>query len=197
MRGTDAVLIVLTFLTGVFAGVYLYITVFAPDYGSKESGVEDTSAISFQLQGEAFGGCRMTGGDCGSFTLKENRSYTYRAGGTDETKTGYVSRITLGAVMDAVEEGQTSLERFMLPGTTSCVSAADGIDYRYRLIYDGETYDFSTCGTRFTDSALAAAFVELWGTFDASAGPADNLLDVDVPGLIEEKIDSLFKYDDQ
>ncbi len=194
MRGTDAVMIFLTFLTGLFMGAYLYVSVFAPDY-ANDDGVVAVDEVSFSLQGEAYGGCRMTGGDCGRFTLAASRAFTYLPPGDDSEQKGFIDHATLGMVMDTIE-AVPSLERLTEATNTRCNAAFDGIDYRYRLIYEGEEYEFTTCSTRFTTSDLAAVFEGLWMIMEDSEGPADGLLDVDLGGIIEQQIDDWFQYDD-
>lgn len=196
MRGTDAVMIFLTFLTGLFLGAYLYITVFAPTYEQDDTGVTDTRTIGFLLQGEAFGGCQMIENTCPSFALRHTRGFTF----TDPVAgdvSGYLSGSQFTELKRVIAETEP-LQRFTADDPAArCRSASDGIDYRYRLILDGDAYEFSTCGTTFTDTALAREFAALWPEMANTTGPADNLLDIKLGDVLEQKIDSWFQYDDR
>ncbi len=200
MRGTDLVLVVLTFFTGVFFGAYLYITVYAPEYRESDApvAVEDTA---FSLMGQQYGGCDRLLQVCDSFTLEEDRSYTFAAGyvpsePAPKDVTGRLDRETFDALIAAVTETNLALledER----EEAACASAADANDYRYRLIYEGEEFFFDTCSTRFTTSGLATVFARVWPEVTEARTVLDEAGDVNLGETVESFIDDQFKYDDE
>jgi len=151
-----------TFVTGLFAGGYLYITSFAPDY--VQSDMEEITEVNFRVQGQSTGGCQMSG-VCPSFILNQNRTYEYIPAyrlqdDEPEVVTGKMDSNVFKEVVSAVETAEfATLQKI---NTKSCSSYVDGADYIYHIIYEGTMHDLHTCGTDFGDSSLAVALQPLW-----------------------------------
>ncbi len=198
MRGTDLVLIVLTFFTGVFCGAYLYITVFAPEYRVEDSplSVEDTS---FAVMGQQYGECDETLAVCDSFTLLEDRGYTFASGyvpsePAPKDATGKLNRETYDALLEKVAAANLpSLEI----ESESCEAVETSDAYRYRVIYEGEEFFFDTCDVRFAVSGLGLALEGVWDEVAVSRTILDDAGDVKLGDTVESFIDDAFKYDDQ
>jgi hypothetical protein len=198
MRGTDLVLIILTFLTGIFCGVYMYITVFAPAYRVEESplSVKDTS---FAVMGQQYGACDETLAVCDSFTVLEDRSYTFAAGyvpsePAPKDVTGKLSRDTYDTLL--TEVAAADLARLETE-QGACATKEAGEAYRYRVIYEGEEYFFDTCDVRFSVSVLGLALEAVWGDVAVSRTILDDAGDVKLGETVESFIDDTFQYDDQ
>lgn len=175
MRGSDYFLIGLTFLTGIFAGVYVYVTGFAPDYVYKP--LTKTEDIAFALDGQMYGGCERALKRCARFSLQDSRAYNYDPAQMRNTKPpkvieGVLDRKAFNSLLEEVK--QTQLNSFTTVAN-SCASASDGSDYRYRLVYQGQEYFFDTCGSTFGDSRLAAVFSGLWLEVATSTNWVDSV----------------------
>jgi hypothetical protein len=185
-----------TFITGMFAGAYMYVTSFAPDY--QQSDVEVLSEIDFKLQGQMTGGCQMIG-VCPSFVLNENRTYEYvpqyqlQAGGP-ETVEGKLDTESFKALVEKVRGA--NMEILTTKNSLNCDSYVDGIDYNYRLTHEGEVYELSTCGMNFKNSGLDGAFSPLWGRLATSSGATSGSLENGVSGFLRDSLDKQFEYDD-
>lgn len=200
MRGTDLVLIGLTFFTGVFCGAYLYVTVFAPSYqvGDEVVSVEDTS---FMLMGQQYGLCDEEMAACDTFTLREDRSYTFAAGyvptePAPKDVTGKLERSSFDALREAVDTASfAALE--VVDDIETCEGEIESVEYRYRLIYEGEEYFFDTCMGRFQLSGLNRAFEGVWEEVAVERTLLDDAGDVELSETVESFIDDTFQYDDR
>lgn len=180
MKGSDYILLVLTFITGMCAGAYLYITYFAPAYVAEDiPSVEDTY---FELSGEMYGACEAGDQSCASFHLKENRTYTYvpaqAQDRTEDKLTGTLDRRTFSALEDVLMNTDIAL---LQADGGYCAAKHGGTDYRYRVVFDGEAYLLDTCGTAFVNTSLARAFEALWPRLATST--ASRAIDIDGNGV--------------
>jgi len=180
MPRQQLITIILVFLTGMFAGAYLYVSGFVPMY--IETGVGDGDAARvFTLNAEQFGGCGMSGA-CPSFQLLADRSYRYLPSTDSATVfTGTLNKKLfdeLGVLLLAAD--------FVVLNQAggTCRAAYDGIDYRYTILHDGETYELTTCNTRFGDTALDRQLQAVWRAIEEASvsereyrGPAEVLVD--------------------
>ncbi len=196
MKGSDLVLIGLTFLTGVFAGAYLYITVFAPAYGQKPE-VVAVDETDFLLSGETYGSCETTD-SCASFVLNENRHYEFTALTPGSEEADEVAGSVTADVFTELEETIATTELSAIDRSrTRCVGDSETAAYRYRLIYEREEYFFDTCTDVFRSSALARSFENLWPLVATSSGSTFNLFDDGIGHFLEAEIDKRFQYDEK
>lgn len=157
-------LLISTFVVGMVAGAYMYITGFAPNYDNNIPQDESNRGGALSIRGEQFGGCEMVG-VCASFELTANRKYRYiREHHLDEetpvAMTGTVSRATFTELEEVLNN--TDLMELKVPGN-NCNAAVDGIDYRYDIVVDGVSYELNSCGTEFYGSRLYNELLKLWG----------------------------------
>ena len=162
MRMTGRLYFILgsTFFMGVFAGVYLYVSAFAPTHqeGVADDQVDDDAIV---LEGQMYGGCSRTE-SCASFRLIDGRKYNYLETTGEEVKKGILPkniREDLEGVFDDV-----SLQRYAQKvGNTSCTSYVDGVDFMYTISKDGERYLWDTCTTWLSqDTGLQEVFRSVW-----------------------------------
>ena len=187
----------LTFITGMFAGAYLYVTSFAPDY--QKSDIEELSEIEFKLQGQMTGGCLRGGGVCPSFVLNHNRMYEYipqyrLQEGEPGKVVGKMNSETFKIILKQVQD--TDIEALQKTNARSCQSYLDGIDYNYHLTYAGEIYEFNTCGTNFANSTLDNAFRPLWEQLATSSDVKANQFEGGIGGYLQDQLDKKFDYDE-
>ncbi len=195
MKGKDYVVLILTFVTGVFAGSYLYTTSFAPSY--QEDEVPSTQEVMFLLQGQKRGDCNRDGDLCPSFELRANRTYSYIPQYLDGVEPEEVVHGKLGkdrfdellAYVDAID--LMELEK-KSPG--ACSNIYD-TNYAYNLVYKGQSYTYDTCNTAFKNSVLATKFYPLW-TRLATTTPTAPLLEEGLSGFLRNQLDKRFTYDD-
>jgi len=185
-----------TFITGMFAGAYLYVTSFAPDY--QQSDVEEISEIDFKLQGQMSGGCQMSG-VCPSFVLSQNRTYEYvphyrLQEGEPDMVTGKIDTESFKALVEKVRGA--NMEILTKENSLNCDSYVDGIDYNYRLTHEGEVYELSTCGMNFKNSELDKAFSPLWEQLATSSASSAGSFEGGIGGYLRDTLDKKFEYDD-
>jgi hypothetical protein len=192
MRGTDYVLVVLTFITGVFAGGYFYITVYEPSYGERPD-VLSVADTAFLLSGESYGSCESTA-SCATFTLAANRRYEYVVEEQDDQVTGKMQtsdfeallRIINGASLDSLDRASASCGE----------DVTNVLAYRYRLILAGEEYFFDTCSPTFAKSSLANELVATWTTVTVPSSELNNIFGDGLGHFFEREIDKRFQYDE-
>ena len=196
MKGSDYMAVGLTFVTGFFIGFYLYVMSFAPAYEQTDAPLTSVASTTFELSGEMYGGCNRAYVQCNHFTLKADRSYTYqRAYARGETPpdavTGRLAPSTFAELKKQV--AASDLTALQEPGGR-CQSAVDGVDYRYRLIYQGTEYPLDTCGTQFGESALAQDFAALWPQVATSTTWIDDLSHFSLTDFLQQQLRKRFQY---
>jgi hypothetical protein len=165
MEKQDILSILITFVVGIFAGVYLYVSVFATIVDKVV--VPDEARISdFSIVGDTYGGCRNR---CASFQVLSDASFKYlytpTTGGEQKILEGNLSlslqnRIDRALVVSELERQSASVEKI------DCSSAADGIDVVYEITVKGEKYLIDSCGTAADgDSELWKVLAEIWQSF--------------------------------
>lgn len=163
----DILIMIVTFIVAVCAGLYLYLTAFAPQFddltGQTEEVYED-----FVLEGTQYGGDRM-GGTAPSFQVLENGTYRYlpytTEGEVAEAKEGTVPRSLLNEVKNSLTDDEVATAATIVT-RGDCMSYVDGIDYNYTVTLNGENYTLDTCSTNLqVDGTLATTLDKLWNYF--------------------------------
>ena len=156
MKPDEIITLLLTFLTGVFVGVTLYVMVFAPQYEADEVGGKS----QFAIVGELYGGCQRTQDGCPSFRLTDDRTYQFLIGG--EKRDGRLPSSVTTPIFNALTEYR--LQTYAAPlERDNCQSYVDGVDYRYDITLEHTRYVIDTCRTSFArDSELQQLFLEAW-----------------------------------
>lgn len=146
-----------TFIMGLFCGVYLYVTVYAPQH--KADDVEEKSSII--VSGEIYGGCARTG-SCASFRFTENKQYQYFESKDSDKDSGILPNEVAEKVFQqlAVSNLQTLASSRAI---RDCISYVDGNDYRYMITFNDNNYVLDTCATNFPgDGSLQRALLNTW-----------------------------------
>ena len=166
MQLQEKILLVTTFLIGLVAGWYLYITAFAPHFneyvGQTEAVYEDLVVV-----GDQYGGRRS--GMAPSFQVLKDGSFNYVTAGENGTgenhREGTVPRAIWGEVMAALTRAKvTALAQPV--NDPMCVSQTDGTDYTYHITLKGTEFMLDTCTTSLgQDAATKASLDKLWKYF--------------------------------
>jgi hypothetical protein len=164
MTHQDKISLLITFVTGLVVGSYLYLTGFAPTYGLPEA--DKISAYDgFVIVGDSFGACEATR-SCISFQLFQNGTYRViyeRSGGRVE-KSSSIPRALQRELASALS--QTALEAqskpLLLP---SCAFGEDATNFRFKVSYGATTYTLDTCATSIAyTEPLWTVLAKAWGS---------------------------------
>ncbi len=165
MEKQDLLTILITFVVGVFAGGYLYLTIFAT-YVDKIEVPDVEKASEFSIIGDTYGGCRN---QCASFQVLSDASFKYlytpTTGGEQQILEGTLSRTLQNRVDHALVVSELQRQSVEVV-KTDCKSHADGIDVVYEITLKGEKYVIDSCGTAADgDSELWKVLAEIWQSF--------------------------------
>ncbi len=156
----DKITILLTFITGIFIGGYLYLTGFATTFLPPEAG-ESNVYTEFVITAESYGSCALDK-TCLSFQVLE--SGVYRA--IRDTVDGQVSkdaRIPFGLKKELytvlVPTELTLLsKKLSVPGCQY-----EGTNYRFKVTRDQIEYVIDTCQTAISyESSEWKVLAKLW-----------------------------------
>ena len=166
METSDWFLFILTFVTGAFIGMFIYVTSFKPTYVPEDVNSDEDKAYEFSITGKTYGGLIAPEYIRPSFRLLGNGQYTYIRGGTGdnalEPEEGKLPRTIMNEINSEVTASQ--LAAASAPAEKDfCENYVDGTDYRYQITLDGTVYQLDTCFTDLTyESDLAAALEAVW-----------------------------------
>lgn len=169
VKRQDILSLLITFSVGLFAGGYLYITGFVPQF-SQMLGTTQDSYETFTITSEVYGRCRLDG-VCGSFQLLADRSYRYRtfarSRAEQEVLEGALSRSSMRALRRAASSAALEAQSARVLPDASCASSGnEGNDYRFWITVAGTEYLLDTCGTAMDrQSALWRELMDLWQYF--------------------------------
>lgn len=167
MTHQDKISILITFVVGLFAGAYLYVTGFATTFEPPEASSENIYT-QFVITGESYGACQEDH-SCLSFQVLENGAYRAllqtKDGGTPLAKEGTIpwslKRELASTLTAAVLTNESKVRPFPL-----CKYGEIGTNYRFRITRDQVSYTLDTC-TSFMDYEGAAwlTLAKLWNHF--------------------------------
>jgi hypothetical protein len=167
MPGQDKVSILLTFVIGLVAGGYVYLTGFATTFVPPEATTEDTYG-GLVINGESYGECAASN-SCLSFQLLGNG--TYRAiytnpGANDKlSKEGGISR-SLRKELTEVMSSEALLSQSYPLQLTECKYGQNGTNYKFKVTLDGVNYNLDTCKTRLDyNGQIWLTLVKAWNYF--------------------------------
>lgn len=166
MKRNDLINIAVTFVVGLIAGGYLYVTHFSKLLNPDD--VETADEISeFQIVSEAYGKC---GADCPSFQIARDGSYRYQyapsAGAEKQFKTGTMPFNVTRNIKKALDTDEL-VAQSQPNSSTNCNSRNGGVDVRYTITYDGAEYTLDSCGTAVDgNGALWESLSGTWNYFN-------------------------------
>lgn len=185
MKGSDYALLVFTFVVGVFAGGYLYVTVFVPSVAEQQAARGERD---WEIYGEEIGECRQSN-DCAELFVASDRTLRFSIDGS-EMLVATVSRELRSRLRTALEDYEPSS---VGPGCQSVT----GRFYAYDVAAFGDRYEVATCSQRFAESELATVLDEVWRYAEAgdyNAPPV--IIEKGLTGWLEQQLDKQFDYDD-
>jgi len=162
MRGQDIISIAITFIVGIFAGAYLYLTGAAAYVTDFVSPVKE-KPVEFVIESEAYGSCGET---CPSFRVDDDGSYHYLYVPPDATEPVVRKGKLLGYLNNKLHRVITKeeLARQAKKTTPGICNYRNGeIDVRYRITLDGKEYVLDSCGTAVDEnSPLWRTLSDVW-----------------------------------
>jgi hypothetical protein len=166
MKKQDLLSILLTFFLGVVCGAYLYLVGYAPAVATLQVPTQAT-VDSLIIEAEACGGCRNT---CPSFQVLADGSYRYLYSmAPDEPQEVRSGKIPFSVRRD-LQKNLTAEALVMQSQSIApqeCASFTDGIDVRYTVTREGETYVLDSCGTQVdTTSPLWLSVRQIWSQLE-------------------------------
>lgn len=161
MTGREYFILGSTFFMGMFAGAYLYVSVFAPSYDAGIQTGENITAETFVIDGEMYGGCSRLDA-CGSFRLINGREYSFIPQSGAAIEKGKIPSKLRAALLEALDLQTLELDARPV-SLDSCSAYIDGNDYTYEVSKDEETYVLDTCQSAFAyNTEVQELFLEIW-----------------------------------
>jgi len=160
---------IFVFVTGIFAGMYMFTSGFMQQYGAPDVQTQ-IAADSFVLVAEVYGGCRDS---CPSFQVIADGTYRYLfTPGFEEDqiiREGELPRALRREISDTFLP-ITLQTQSVETDPAVCNSFTDGIDVQYRITLAGEDYILDTCGTAVdTSSALWQTLLSVWNYLETGS----------------------------
>jgi len=167
MQRKDEMTIVVTFLMGLVAGFYFYLTGFAPQVEKVRQEVftsDETEARSLLIEARQYGGCERRQG-CASFLVRGDGSYSYLAGSAlagVTPESGTLSRSLRQQISQHITPQKIALAEVARESDT-CDSYVDGIDLAYSITIDNVLYYIDTCTTELVNNpAVETTLLNIW-----------------------------------
>lgn len=156
----DKISIILTFLMGLFAGGYLYLTGFATTFEPPEASEADVYT-QFVITAESYGECENDD-TCLSFQVLQNGSFRAIYDGLAEAgpKDGRIPLSMRGDLYDTLTS--TALASAARTSTQANCHYV-GTNYRFEITRDEVEYMIDTCSSSISyESAEWAVLANLW-----------------------------------
>ena len=169
MKKQELISILITFIAGFLAGVFLYLTGGAATNESVSKVPEAEKLSEFTIVSDVYGGCNQAN-VCPSFQVLSDGSYRYfhtPPNASEQVLRQGTLPLTLQKELKKVVTA-TSLSAQSKKITPSlCNSAMDGIDVKYKISLDREEYVIDSCGTAIDDKGqLWTTLGSIWDYFE-------------------------------
>lgn len=167
MTHQDKISILLTFVVGLFAGSYLYVTGFATTFEPPEASSENIYT-QFVITGESYGVCDTTN-TCLSFQVLENGAYRALLETTDSntplTKEGTIPWSLKRDLAETLTAEVLARESRVRPFPV-CKYGEDADNYRFQVTKDQVSYTLDTCTSMMDFEGEAwLTLAKLWNHF--------------------------------
>jgi len=160
MKIGDWLIILLTFITGVASGSFVYINGLR-DYDIDP--IEPSLISDFEIIVTKYGGCAR-GFGCSSYRILSDGSYVV-VSGRGATTGGDITTDQLKSLKQTLFEADLESQAVIIE-PDFCESWVDGIDTTYSITRDETTFELDTCGTTVdVDSDLLELLDWLWVQF--------------------------------
>jgi len=166
MTRQDGMSLLITFVIGLVAGGYFYVTGFS----FKTFGITTQDTYEdFAIVGESYGNCDSEGG-CSSFQLLADGSFRLLHNsqdvGNELVKEGNITRslrkeLERNLTIPVLEEQSEKVR------ASNCASDAQAVDYSFNVTLDGKDYLLDTCKTAVIyESKAWTSLAKLWNYFE-------------------------------
>jgi hypothetical protein len=161
MTGREYFIFGSTFIMGMFAGAFVFVTIYAPEHAKDSTDDSANNPNATVIEGHMYGGCDESG-ECASFKLVDDRTYTYLPNPDADIEKGRLpSDLTEEVFKNLGTEPFFTAATEVDPG--ACTSYVDGIDYTYDVTFEGDTYTLDTCTTALSyDEELQTTLAPVW-----------------------------------
>ncbi len=161
MTGRDYFIFGSTFIMGMFAGVFVFVTIYVPEKANESSTDSADNPDSIVIEGRMYGGCEESD-ECASFRLLDDRTYTYLPYPDGEAEKGRLPSDMNETVFETVGT-ESFFSASEMIDSRDCTSYVDGIDYTYDVHFKGDTYTLDTCTTALADDEeLQTTLAPVW-----------------------------------
>lgn len=167
MTSQDKISIVVTFIFGILAGSYIYVTGFATTFSPPEAAPEDIYS-GLLITGEGYGECEQNN-TCFSFQLLENGDYRAlfddAGDGHSAAKEGSIPR-TLRNELRSSLIVESLVNDSKTRNTLDCEYGYKDTNYKFRVTLNQQDYFLDTCQTTIDYEGSAwASLAKLWNYF--------------------------------
>lgn len=171
---------------GMFAGAYLYVTVFAPEYQSDITTLEAIGSDAVVINAQIYGGCQRND-LCASFRLIDDRSYSYLPYPEAEIEQGTLPSEISKAIFTLIASSDF-FDDTLAVRRDFCDSFVDGVDYLYEVTLDDEVYMLDTCTTSFRDDlVLQSALRTAWEFMENPKATYPPILEKGIGDFFKER----------
>lgn len=168
MSRSETLSILTTFVFGFFAGVYFYVNGFVLKFDAPQIPTR-AEAEELVIVGEVYGGCQL-GANCPSFQVGSDGAYRYLY--TPAINSEQVIRD--GRLPTLLQrELKSTLQKTALVQQSKkiqpsiCNSYTDGLDIKYTITLQGETFVLDSCQTNVDgDGQLWQSLAKIWKYFE-------------------------------
>ncbi len=157
---------ILTFVTGLAIGMYVYVAAFKPVYAPEGLGGSEAAASDFSIIGKTYGGSEDAGFIRPSFRILGDGTYMYIQGGDGinalEPIQGSLPNSLVRELKAEIADSNLShLSVTAVKG--NCLSYSGGFDFEYKITVNSKQYVLDTCKTVFENNdPLAELLQSVW-----------------------------------
>jgi hypothetical protein len=144
MKREDMISIMLTFIMGVIAGSFLYLTQFA-SIETKLSTPSQETALELNVVAEAYAGCDP---NCPSFQISQDGAYRYFRVLEEGEDPVLQEGVMPFAIMSEIKKRLTAKsleEQSLAKPLITCEQDSKEVQIRYVITLDNETYYLDSC----------------------------------------------------
>jgi hypothetical protein len=166
MKRQDVINIMVTFMVGFFAGMYLYVGHFSKLLNPDDIDTQE-EASEFSITSRAYGSCDP---NCPSFQVDKDGHYRYMyvpaVGAERQVHEGTVPFNTIRDIKKLLET-DVLVEQSQEIEPLDCNSRSGSIDVEYIISYEGAQYELDSCGTAVDgEGKLWGALAKIWNHFE-------------------------------
>ena len=171
---------------GIFAGAFVFVTMYAPEHATDSTTDSTNNPNVTVIEGKMYGGCERSG-NCATFKLVDDRTYTYLASPNAKVQKGSLPSDLTEKVFTIIgTEPFFSATKEIDP--SSCTSYGDGIDYTYDVTFKGNPYTLDTCTTALArDEKLQTTLSPVWDFMEHPTTTYPTILEKGVGGWFHDR----------